>query len=184
MGALIRALSLAAALLASAAALAQADRATEIQIKAAFVYKFGGFVEWPAAAFARPDTAFTIGVLAADGVATELEHITAGRTVHGRPVAVRKLRRGEPLAGLHVLFVGQPEAPRLAEIVAGAKGPTPLIVTESENALTQGSMINFVSSDDKVRFDVALPPAERGQLRISARLLAVARKVIPGAGAS
>jgi hypothetical protein len=179
MGALIRTLALAAALLVPAATLAQGERAAEAQIKATFLYKFGGFVEWPAAAFSHADSHFTIGVLGGDAVAAELERIVAGRTVQGRKVGVRKLRRGEPITGLHIFFIGQLEIGRLPEILAGLKGPTPLIVTESENALTQGSMINFVSSDDRVRFDVALPPAERGQLRISARLLAVARKVVP-----
>jgi hypothetical protein len=184
MGALIARLALAAALICAGAALAQSERTAEIQIKAAFLYKFGGFVEWPAVAFARADSPFTIGVHGADALAAELEQVVAGRSVHGRQVAVRRLRRGDALDGLHVLFVGQQEAARLAEIVAGLKGPTPLIVTESENALSRGSMINFVSAEDKVRFDVALLPAERGQLRISSRLLGVARKVVPGAGAS
>ena len=183
MGALIAALLLAAALMAPGSLAAQAPRAAEVQIKAAFLYKFGGFVEWPAASFARPDSPFTIGVLGADAMAAELERVAAGRTVQGRPVAVHKLRRGEPPAGLHVLFVGQQEAAKLAEVLAAVKGTMPLVVTDSENGLAQGSMINFVSSEDKVRFDVALPPAERGQLRISARLLAVARKVVAGAGA-
>jgi hypothetical protein len=175
MGHLTRRLLLAAALLAPLAALAQAG---EVQIKAAFLYKFGGFVEWPPAAFASADNPFVIGVIGADAVAAELEQISAGRTVQGRPVAVKRLRRGDPLSGLHVLFVGQQEAARLVEILAGAKGQPLLVVTESDNALSQGSMINFVAADDRVRFDVALPPAERGRLRISSRLLAVARKVV------
>lgn len=177
MDSLIRILAL-AALLAAWPVAAQTDRAAEIQIKAAFLYKFGGFVEWPAGAFARPDAAFVIGVIGADALAAELEQVIAGRTVQGRAVGVRKLRRGESLSGLHVLFVGQQEASRLAEILAGAKGQPLLVVTEFDNALSQGSMINFVAVEDKVRFDVALPPAERGHLRISARLLAVARKVV------
>ena len=175
MGHLTRRLLLAAALLAPLAAFAQAG---EVQIKAAFLYKFGGFVEWPPAAFARSDIPFTIGVIGADAVAAELEQITAGRSVQGRTVAVRRVRRGDPLTGLHVLFIGQQETARLAEILGGAKSQAVLVVTDSDNALTQGSMINFVAVDDKVRFDVALPPAERGQLRISSRLLAVARKVV------
>lgn len=177
---LIKRLLLAAALLAGGPAFAQAERAGELQIKAAFLYKFGGFVEWPASAFARPESPFTIGVLGADALAAELERVVQGRVVQGRPIAVRKLRRGEPLAGLHVLFIGQSEAARIPEIVAAARNQSLLIVTESEEALSQGSMINFVSAEEKVRFDVALDPAERGQLRISARLLTVARKVVSG----
>lgn len=167
-------------LLAAALPAAAQDesRPTEAQIKAAFLYKFGGFVEWPPRAFPAPDSPFTIGVIGANAVAGELEKLVAGRTVQGRPVAIRKLRRGESLSRLHVLFVGQSESGSLADIIAAAKDYSLLVVTESENALSQGSMINFVPVEDKVRFDIALPPAERGQLRISARLLSVARKVI------
>ena len=180
MVALIKRMLLVAALLAAATALGQGDRTLEPQIKAAFLYKFGGFVEWPAAAFARADAPFSIGVLGAETVAAELERVVAGRTVQGRSIAVQKLKRGDPLTGLHLLFVGQSETGRLAEILGAAKGQPLLVVTENEDALTRGSMINFITVDDKVRFDVALPQAERGQLRISARLLAVARKVITG----
>ena len=160
-------------------ALAQVDRAAaETQIKAAFLYKFSGFVEWPPKAFARPDSPFTIGVIGADELATDLEQIVKGRTVLERAVVVRRMRRGESVAGIQMLFIGQAEGTRLAEILAIAKGQSVLTVTESENALSHGSMINFVFVDDKVRFDVALPQAERGALKISARLLAVARKVL------
>lgn len=177
---LIRWLCAVLALLFALPAFAQAEARAEIQIKAAFLYKFGGFVEWPANAFADPGSPFTIGVLGADALADELEEIASGRTVQGRRVAVRKLRSGATLAGLHVLFVGQSEGAHLAEILQGARGQALLIVTESEGALAHGSMINFVSVDDKVRFDVALPQAERGRLRISSRLLGVARRVIAG----
>jgi hypothetical protein len=178
MVALIKRTLFLAALLAAAAALGQGERTLEPQIKAAFLYKFGGFVEWPAVAFARADSPFLIGVLGAESVAAELERLVAGRTVQGRALSVQRLKRADALTGVHLLFVGQSEAARLAEIVSAAKGRPLLIVTETENALTRGSMINFITVDDKVRFDVALPEAERGQLRISARLLAVARKVI------
>jgi hypothetical protein len=179
MVALMRRLCLLALAAIPAAAGAQTDhRAAEVQIKAAFLYKFGEFVQWPPAAFARPDAPFAIGVLGADDVAAALEQVVAGRTVQGRPVVVRRVKRGETLAGLHVLFIGQAESTRLAETLAAARGQAVLVVTETENALASGSMINFVAEDQRVRFDVALPSAERGQLKISSRLLAVARKVL------
>ena len=158
-------------------ALAQDNRAAEVQIKAAFLYKFGEFVQWPPASLAR-DAPFVIGVLGAEDVAAALEQVVAERTVQGRPVVVRRLRRGDSLTGLHMLFIGREESARLAETLAGAKGQPLLTVTESDNAISHGSVINFVAEDQKVRFDIALPPAERGQLKISSRLLAVARKVI------
>jgi hypothetical protein len=167
---------LVAALLAlPSLAVAQADR--EVQVKAAFLYKFGDFVEWPADAFAGPDGVFVIGVLGADGMADELEKVVTGRTVQERAVVVRRLRRGEALGRLHVLFVGQAEAARLPELASAAQGQPVLLVSDSDNATARGSMINFVSVEGRVRFDVALPSAERGKLKISARLLSVARKV-------
>jgi hypothetical protein len=161
------------------AALAQQDsRAAEVQIKAAFLYKFGDFVQWPPAAFARADAPFAIGVMGADALAAALEQLVVNRTVQGRPIAVRRLRPGESLAGLHVLFIGRAESAHLGETLAATRGQALLTVTETENALASGSMINFVAEESRVRFDVALPSAERGQLKISSRLLAVARRVV------
>ena len=177
MVALTRCLLLALAL--PLAALAQGDsRPGEAQIKAAFLYKFGDFVQWPPASFARADAPFAIGVMGADDVAAALEQLVANRTVQGHPVVVRRVRPGESLARLHMLFIGQSDAPRLAETLAAAKGQALLTVTESDNALSHGSMINFVAEDQRVRFDIAPASAERGQLKISSRLLAVARRVI------
>jgi hypothetical protein len=158
---------------------AQADaQADEYRVKAAFLYKFGSYIEWPSQSFARTDSPVTIGVMGADTLADELAQIVAGRNVNGRPVVVRRLRPGDPIAGLHMLFIGGSDRGRLAEILAAAKGRALLTVTESEEGLDLGSMINFVVVEDKVRFDVAPPPAESGSLKISARLLGVARKVV------
>jgi hypothetical protein len=177
-GALIVRLAVLMLLLAPVCATAQAERSAEVQIKAAFLYKFGGFVEWPPKVFARPAASFTIGVLGSEAIAAELEQLVAGRTVQDRPVAVRRLKRADALSDVHVLFVGRSEAARLGEVLDAAKGQALLIVTESADALSQGSTINFVQEGNKVRFDVALPQAERASLRISARLLSVARKVV------
>ncbi len=158
---------------------AQSDAQTaEYRVKAAFLYKFGGYVEWPQGVFAKPDSPIAIGVIGADALAEELARIVAGRTINGRPVTVRKLRPGEAVARLHVLFVGRSDSSRLADILAAAKGQPLLTVTESEEALELGSMINFVVVEDKVRFDIAPPPFESSNLKISARLLGVARKVV------
>jgi hypothetical protein len=158
---------------------AQADaQADEYRVKAAFLYKFGGYVEWPDRSFARADSPVVIGVIGADTLADELAQIVSGRNVNGRPVLVRKLRAGDPIAGLHVLFIGRVDRGRLAEILAAAKGQALLTVTESEEGLELGSMINFVVVENKVRFDVAPPPSESDNLKISTRLLGVARKVV------
>jgi hypothetical protein len=160
--------------------LAQADVITaEYNVKAAFLYKFPNYVEWPAQAFERPDSPLVIGIAGADTLADQLVQTVADRTVGGRPVMVRKLRRGEALAGVHMLFVGR-DSVRPAEVLAAANGKPVLTVTESQDAFALGSVINFVVMDDKVRFDVALGPAELGNLKVSARLLTVARKILAG----
>jgi hypothetical protein len=167
-----------ALLVGSSCARADSDAAiAESRIKAAFLFKFLGFIDWPPASFERADAPFVIGVLGAGTLGGELEQIAAGRQVDGHPVHVRLLGRGESAAGLQVLFVGRAETARVNAVAASADGLPVLVVSESDAAQVQGSAINFVVVDDKVRFDVALHPINRAGLKISARLLAVARAV-------
>lgn len=153
-------------------------QADEYQVKAAFLHKFVGYIDWPPRAFQSPDSTLVIGVINADTIADNLAQLIAARPVGGRVITVRKLRRGDSLSGLHVLFIGGSDSGRLGEILVALKGQAVLTVTESEQGLTLGSVINFVVVDDKVRFDVAPPPSAPDNLKVSARLLAVARKVI------
>jgi hypothetical protein len=152
--------------------------ALEYRIKAAFVCKFASYVEWPAQVFARPDSPIVIGVIAPDPVVDELARTAAGLSADGRPLVVRNLRRGEGLTSAHLVYIASSEESRLAETLAALKGRPTLVVTESSHALGLGSMINFVVVDDKVRFDIAPQAAEANRLRISARLLGVARTLI------
>jgi hypothetical protein len=156
------------------------DAAGELEIKAAYLFKFGTYVEWPPSTFAGPEAPLVIGVIGADELGDELTRLVAGRTVHNRPVSVRKLKRGASLAGIHILHVGRAEGARAADSVTAARGLPILVVTDSVNAFEQGGTINFVLVGDKLRFDVAPPSSEVGNLKISSRLLSVARKVVTG----
>ena len=171
---LSRLLLLAAAMVTHQAA---AQQATEASVKAAFLYKFAGYIEWPANAFAVPDAPLVIGVTGSEEVAAELERLVPGRSVNNRPVVVRRLREGEPPKGAHILFVGRGE-PNLRAVVRAAQQNAALVVTEGERGLEAGGSINFVLVDDRVGFEVSLEAAERGGHRISSRMLAVARRVI------
>lgn len=153
----------------------------EHRVKAAFLYKIAGYVEWPGAAFAQPDTPITIGVVGADAIAAELSEVVAGRVLHKRPLEVRRLKPGELPDRLHILFVGRAENALLNQLVAKARERPILIVTETDGALARGSAINFVVADRRVRFEVSLPAAERGGIKLSSRLLAVAQQVHTGA---
>jgi hypothetical protein len=149
-------------------------QALEHEVKAAYLFRFLSFIEWPASAFASPDTPIAIGVLGSDDVLAELRAIVPGRVVQGRPVSVRKLQPGESAAGLHALFVGRGASLPPAKL---GQGQALLVVTEADGGLEQGAVVNFVRAEGRVRFEVALDSAERRELKISSRMLAVASHV-------
>ncbi len=163
------------AVCASIVAAEDSPQVLEQKVKAAFLFKFGGYVEWPDSVFSGKDAPLVIGVTGADALAEELSLVVAGRTMNGRQVSIRRIAGGESLANLHVLFVGRPEIGRLGELTAQAR-PV-LTVTDIEKGLAQGSIINFVVVDKRVRFEVALDAAKRSGLKIGAPLLSVAMHV-------
>jgi len=152
--------------------------APEETVKTAFLFKFGGFVEWPPQAFAAPNSPLVVGVVGSDAIGDALTQIASGRSVAGRSVVVRKLKFGDPLAGLNVIFIGSATHEQLVAELEASKNQSALTVTETDDALALGSMINFVIVSDKVRFDVAPSTAEARRLKISSQLLSVARKVV------
>ena len=163
------------ALFAAGEARAQ-PQASEAAVKAAFLYKFPGYIEWPTAPAAT--TPFVIGVAGSDEVAEELERLVPGRQVHNRPVVVKRVREPEGVAGTQVLFIGRAEGNPRAYIRA-AREARSLAVTESDRGMEQGSVINFVAVDDRIGFEVSVDAAEKTSLRVSSRMLAIARRVVP-----
>lgn len=170
---------IAACILAASLAQAADDAASVSQrVKAAFLYKFASYVEWPAEMFKTPDSAIVIGVSGADGVAEELEKAVAGRRIAGRPLAVqRHATVAAAKACCHILFVGN-RTQHGAELLAETSGQAVLTVTEAPGALPKGSVINFLESESRVRFDISREAAERNGLQLRAQLLAVARQVV------
>lgn len=171
-----------AVLAAAPAALAQAGagsaRSLERSVKAAFLYKFLSYTEFPAAAFGDPSAPVVIGVVDADDMAGELSRIVAGRTVGTRPIVVRSMKEGESPAGVHLLFLSSTATAGAARL---PKSQQPLLlVTESDSGLSQGSVINFRIIDQRVRFDVSLDAADRNNVKLSSRLLTVAHQVHKG----
>ncbi|WBY01717.1 YfiR family protein [Ramlibacter tataouinensis] len=150
--------------------------ARESAVKAAFLYKFAGFVEWPAGTFRRADEPLVVGVLGNEAIAADLEQIAAGRNVDGRAVVVRRLRPGEAAGPLHVLLIGAGPDQQVREQAAAMAGPV-LVVTEQPQGLVPGGVLNLVTERGRVRFAASLPAAETRGLRLSARLLAVAQNV-------
>ncbi|QYF93412.1 YfiR family protein [Massilia sp. PAMC28688] len=173
-------LAAAASLLGSAVLAAPAGTAPERKVKAAFLYKFLGYTEFPATAFADAAAPVVIGVVDAEGVAAELSRIVVGRTVQGRPIAVKAFREQEAPAGVHLLFVGGSDSARVRSVIKAAQPAPMLVVTEAENGLRQGSVINFKIVDARVRFDISLEAADKHSVKLSSRLLTVASHVHKG----
>ncbi len=160
------------------------DDATSLErrVKAAYIFKFAGYVEWPEGAFSQPDTPVTIAVFGDAEMAAELVQSTAGRAVDGRPVRIKRTRDPEATADAHMLFVGRAEIARLPQLAKHVRAKPVLILTDAPGALNQGSMINFMLVQQRVKFEISLEEAERRGLKLSSRLLAVAhnvRKTVP-----
>ncbi|MES2535849.1 MAG: YfiR family protein [Pseudomonadota bacterium] len=166
--------------MAQTAASEKKGTAIEKRVKAAFLYQFLNYVDWPAAAFAKSDVPYVIGVANADDIADELASLASGRSVNNRTVTIKKLRPGDALNDIHVLFIGRTELSRQQQLLKQAQAQPVLAVTESEGALTQGSMINFRIADDRVRFEVAPDVVEKAGLKLNSRMLAVALSVTKG----
>jgi uncharacterized protein DUF4154 len=188
--AIVAASALAAtALIGIGTAQTSAVQASERTIKAAFLFKFAEYVDWPAApvpavdspfgvAPVEPaDSPFVFGVLGSGALADDLLRMTADRTMDERPIRVRRLAAGDGIDDLQVLFIAADQEDKVGELLSSARGRPILTVTESEGALANGSVINFTLDGERVRFEVSLSAAEVNSLRLNSRLLAVAERV-------
>lgn len=166
----------------AAHAAAQADEATagEIQIKAAFLYKFTGYVEWPKSSFKDTDSPITIGVVGSDEIADELRRVVSGRSVQGRALTVTPVGKDSELTGVHVLFIGGEAVARLPRLIDAARARPILLVTDTADGLDRGGIINFVMVKRRVQFEISLDAAEKAGLTLSSRLLSVALRVKKG----
>lgn len=154
----------------------------EQSVKAAYLYKFAGYVEWPEDRFPTPDAPIRIGVAGAADLAAELAGVTRNRSIGGRPIEVSRVTGAGALRGLDVLFVGSGEA-QADLLLAAAEGEPILTVTEAAGEPPPGSIVNFVVDQASVRFEISLFAANRSRLKLSSRLLAVARRVYRRSGA-
>lgn len=168
-------LALLAATGAEAAPAATASR--EYEIKAAFLYNFTKFVEWPAGSFPDAHAPLVIGVLGDSPFAAALERVVHDRTVNGRAIIVRRVESLAELASAHVLFVASAEEARFGSLEPTIETSPILTVGESEFFASLGGVVTFVLQDDKVRFEVNTSSADHAGLKISAQLLKLAASV-------
>ncbi len=149
-------------------------------MKAAFLFHFAQFVDWPPEAFKDTASPLTYCTVGEDPFHGELEAGLNGKTIDGRPARVLHFKQAEEVQGCQVLFIGTPEKKFISATLANLRASPVLTVGESESFVQQGGMIGFFLEDNKVRFEINLEAAERAKLKISARLLTLAKRVIGG----
>ncbi|MBI2820275.1 MAG: YfiR family protein [Acidobacteria bacterium] len=149
----------------------------EYEVKAAFLYNFAKFVEWPSTAFPAPDSPVIIGVLGEDPFGEALELTIAGKLVQGRPLQVQRGQRIENVESCHILFFSSSQRRPLPELLGQLRSLPVLTVGEEEKFIEQGGVIRFLLDDNRVRFDINNLSARKAGLKISSRLLALASHV-------
>jgi hypothetical protein len=142
--------------------------------RAAYLYNFLTYIEWPSRAFPLADSPVVIGVVNADEVAAELLLTTVGRSVDNRPVVIRRLREGDAMDDIHLLYIGPGEAEQVESVVKQVSQRWTVTVTDAEAGSGLGAVINFRHADGRLRFEVSRAAAERGDFRLSSRLMSVA----------
>jgi hypothetical protein len=147
----------------------------EYSVKAAFLYNFAKFVDWPAEAFRDPGEPFSICVLGEDPFGRALSDVAAGKSVGDRPVSVRRIADAGHTGGCHILFVSSSADKRVLSVFTAAKQPGLLTVGDAGSSTCEGMIIAFTMENGRVRFEINAAAADRTGLRISARLLSLAR---------
>ena len=156
---------------------AQTDGLSEYQVKAAFLFNCAKFVEWPEAAPGEARAPFILGVLGDDPFGGDLASLVVGQAVRGRAILIRNFHYGDDPRVCQVLFVSASERAHMAQILASLQGSSALTVSDIDGFAEAGGVMQFVIEDSRVRFVVNLAAAEKARLRISSKLLALARVV-------
>lgn len=157
-------------------ALAQ-DSAGEYELKAAMLFNLTRFVEWPAAAYADAQAPTVLCILGRDPFGDSLTSIAASQGGGGRTVQIRRIFNGKEVRGCHVVYISSSERKNIAQILTTLKGTSVLTVGEMAQFAARGGMIQFSLEEKQVRFEVNLEAAADSNLKISSRLLVLARVV-------
>jgi len=153
---------------------AQQPKASEFQVKAAYLYNFGRFVQWPDETGAN---SFTICVLGADPFGQALDTTLAGGTIAGKSVTAKRIAKPEEVDSCRILFISSSEESHLKEDLAALDKTRVLTVSDIPRFSERGGMIGFLFDGNRVRFDVNLDSAQGAGLTLSSELLRVATNV-------
>jgi hypothetical protein len=172
----LRTLALVWALIAVPSLQAQGVKPTDYDVKAAYLYNFGRFVEWPSSVTTKSDV-FNICILGQDPFGSALDHTFAGETISGKGIATKRISTPQEAVNCQILFMSSAEEGRLNKIIEAIDKGAVLTVSDMPQFSQRGGMIQFVLDGKKVRFEVNLTAVQRAGLTLSSELLKVATNV-------
>ena len=146
----------------------------EYELKAAYLYNFTQFVDWPPEAFPAPDTPLVIGVLGADPFGRNLDVLVNNEVVKNRRLVVQRYRRAADIGICHILFISGSETERVEQILAVLKGKPILTVGDSSSFAFRGGIIRLLTDKNKIRLKINMEAAKAANLTISSKLLRAA----------
>ena len=149
------------------------------EVKADMLYNIAKFIKWPDKSFAHTEGQLVFTILGDDALAEALAANLSTKTINGHPVYVRVVRRIQDATGSQILYIASSEAGRLPEVLKAVDGSPSLTVADSSGFVAQGGMVDFEGQSEHIRFEINQARAERVGLKISAKLLALARVVDP-----
>jgi hypothetical protein len=174
-----RFLGVAALFLFLGRAIGHGATASETEVKAAFLYNFAKFVEWPAEAFSSETAPIQVAVFGDEEFSAKLRSLLNDKKAHGRSFEVKTITNPQEAKNFQIVFVASAESRRAPLVLEATKKSPVLTIGESEQFLDSGGMINFVFEDAQLRFEVNPEAAQKAKLEISSKLLRLAKKRIP-----
>jgi YfiR/HmsC-like len=147
----------------------------EYQLKAAFLFNFTRFINWPSQAFNSPDDPFVIGIAGNDPFGSYLDAIVEGEQVAGHHIVVVRYHDVKDIPACQILFIDIKEPAKVKEILAMADRRNTLTVSDADNFTNWGGDVQFFKEENKIKIEINIAAAKAAQLEISSKLLRVAK---------
>jgi hypothetical protein len=152
---------------------------TDDQVKAAYIFNFAKFIEWPPQVFSASGAPMTFCVLGRSPVVDELDSSMGGKSINGHTIMVKHLHAPDEIKDCHLIFLAASAGKQQQKLIQAAKGSAVLLVAETPGFARSGGTINFITESGRLLFEVNINAAESAHLKISSKLLALARIVSP-----
>lgn len=155
---------------------------TETEVQAAYLYNFAKFVTWPEQSFESPSSPVVIGIVDRDRLSTTVSQTIGTNTANSRRVTIRVVNPNKPdLTGCHMLYISRAESDSIPALLTAAKASPILTVSDAEHFAADGGMIGFIRVDNSLKLEINHSRATEAGLRISSKLLALAKIIKPSA---